>query len=150
LAGKLEINGENLPQCHFAHHKSTWPDPGSNPGRHGGKPATNHLSYGTACLERCCYARLLAENEGKYCDMSGRPNLMQKIPIARQRIRITYPRIQLTSPSQQWGYCYNLVTGCKHAGIVATNRPTIDNSGSPRLYKELMIDYQSSLVMGVC
>jgi hypothetical protein len=28
---------------------------------------------------------------------------------------------------------------------VATNRPTIDNSGSPRLYKELMIDYHSSL-----
>jgi hypothetical protein len=28
---------------------------------------------------------------------------------------------------------------------VATDRPTIDNSGSSRLYKELMIDYQSSL-----
>jgi hypothetical protein len=79
-----------------------------------------------------------------YCDMlSGRPNyLMQEIPIARQRIRITYPRIQLTSQSQQLGYCYNLVTGCKHAGILATNRPIIDNNGSPRLYKELMIDYR--------
>jgi hypothetical protein len=67
--------------------------------------------------------------------MSGRPNyLMQKIPITRQRIRITYPQIQLTSQSQQWGYCYNLVTGCKHAGILETNRPTIDNNGSSRLY----------------
>jgi hypothetical protein len=28
---------------------------------------------------------------------------------------------------------------------VATNRPTVDNSGSPRLYKELRIDYHSSL-----
>jgi hypothetical protein len=26
----------------------TWPDPGSNPGRRGGKPATNRLSYGVA------------------------------------------------------------------------------------------------------
>jgi hypothetical protein len=26
----------------------TWPDPGSNPGRRGGKPATNSLSYGAA------------------------------------------------------------------------------------------------------
>jgi hypothetical protein len=26
----------------------TWPDLGSNPGRCGGKPATNHLSYGAA------------------------------------------------------------------------------------------------------
>jgi hypothetical protein len=27
----------------------TWPDLGSNPSRRGGKPATNRLSYGTAC-----------------------------------------------------------------------------------------------------
>jgi hypothetical protein len=26
----------------------TWPDPGSNPDRRGGKPATNRLSYGAA------------------------------------------------------------------------------------------------------
>jgi hypothetical protein len=26
----------------------TWPDPGSNPGRRGGKPATNRLCYGAA------------------------------------------------------------------------------------------------------
>jgi hypothetical protein len=26
----------------------TWPDPGSNPGRRGRKPATNRLSYGAA------------------------------------------------------------------------------------------------------
>jgi hypothetical protein len=28
--------------------KPTWPDPGSNPGHRGEKPATNHLSYGAA------------------------------------------------------------------------------------------------------
>jgi hypothetical protein len=26
----------------------TWPDPGANPGRHGGKPSNNRLSYGAA------------------------------------------------------------------------------------------------------
>jgi hypothetical protein len=31
----------------------TWPDLGSKPGRRGGKPATNHLSYGTAPSRRC-------------------------------------------------------------------------------------------------
>jgi hypothetical protein len=30
----------------------TWPDPGSNPGRRGEKPATNRLSYGAALVEQ--------------------------------------------------------------------------------------------------
>jgi hypothetical protein len=29
----------------------TWPDPGSNPGRRGGKSANNRLSYGTDCKD---------------------------------------------------------------------------------------------------
>jgi hypothetical protein len=42
------VLGENLHQRHFVHHKSYTTDPGSNPGRCGGKPATNCLSYGAA------------------------------------------------------------------------------------------------------
>jgi hypothetical protein len=37
LAGETEVLGENLPQRHFV-----------KPGRRGGKPATNRLSYGAA------------------------------------------------------------------------------------------------------
>jgi hypothetical protein len=51
LAGEIEVLGENLPQRHFCPSQNlTWPDPGVNPGRRGGKPATNRLSYGAAKL----------------------------------------------------------------------------------------------------
>jgi hypothetical protein len=51
LAGETEVLGENLPQRHFCpSHNLTWPDPDLNPGRCGGKPATNRLSYGAALI----------------------------------------------------------------------------------------------------
>jgi hypothetical protein len=48
VAGENEVIGENLSQCHSVHHKSHMIWQGANPGRRGGKPATNRLSYGTA------------------------------------------------------------------------------------------------------
>jgi hypothetical protein len=42
LAGETEVLGENLSQRHFCTSQNpTWPDPGLNAGRRGGKPATN-------------------------------------------------------------------------------------------------------------
>jgi hypothetical protein len=52
LAGETETLGGNLPQRHFCPSQSpTWPDPGLNQGRRGGKPAINRLSYGAAKKE---------------------------------------------------------------------------------------------------
>jgi hypothetical protein len=50
LAGETQVLlGENLPQRHFCPSQNpTWPDPDLNPGRRGGKPMTNRLSYGAA------------------------------------------------------------------------------------------------------
>jgi hypothetical protein len=54
LAGKTEVLGENLPQRHFCPSQNpTWPDPGLNQGRRGGKQATNRLSYGAAQTKVC-------------------------------------------------------------------------------------------------
>jgi hypothetical protein len=46
LAGETEVLGGNLPRRHFVHHKFHLP----NPGRRGGKAATNRFSYGAASL----------------------------------------------------------------------------------------------------
>jgi hypothetical protein len=46
LAGETELLGKNLPQCHFVPHKSHMTC---------GKPATNHLSYGTARRTYYCH-----------------------------------------------------------------------------------------------
>jgi hypothetical protein len=48
LAGETEVFGEKLPQYHFVHHKSHMTSPGMNLGCHGGKSATNRLTYGMA------------------------------------------------------------------------------------------------------
>jgi hypothetical protein len=56
LAGETEVLGKNLPQRHFCPSQNpTWPDPGLNPGRRGGKPATNRLSYGAADISTFIY-----------------------------------------------------------------------------------------------
>jgi hypothetical protein len=48
LAGETEVFEENLSQRQFFHHKSHMTRPGLEPGRRGGKSATNRLSYGAA------------------------------------------------------------------------------------------------------
>jgi hypothetical protein len=67
LAGESEVLGENLPQRHLFHHKSHWLDPGLNPGRRGGKPATNRLSYGAASFQALdCLATVIGNKHNYY------------------------------------------------------------------------------------
>jgi hypothetical protein len=45
--GKLVYSEKTCPSATLSTTNPTWPDLGSNPGRRGGKPAPNHLSYDT-------------------------------------------------------------------------------------------------------
>jgi hypothetical protein len=46
--GKSKYSEKTCPSATLSTTNPTWPDPGSNPGRRGGKPATNCLGYGAA------------------------------------------------------------------------------------------------------
>jgi hypothetical protein len=51
--GKPKYSEKTCPSATLSTTNPTWPELGSNPGRRGGKPATNRLSYGTALA--LCY-----------------------------------------------------------------------------------------------
>jgi hypothetical protein len=46
--GKLKYSEKTCPDATLTTTNPTWPDPWLNPGRRGGKPATNRFSYGAA------------------------------------------------------------------------------------------------------
>jgi hypothetical protein len=48
--GKPEYSKKTCPSVTLPSTNPTWPDLGPNPGRGGGKPATNRLRYGTAIV----------------------------------------------------------------------------------------------------
>jgi hypothetical protein len=50
LAGEPKYSEKNCPSAILSTTNPTWPDPGANPGRRAGKPATNCLSYGAAWI----------------------------------------------------------------------------------------------------
>jgi hypothetical protein len=49
--GKPKYSEKTCPSATLSTTNPTWPDPGSNPGRRGGKAATNRLSYVGAKLQ---------------------------------------------------------------------------------------------------
>jgi hypothetical protein len=56
--GKPKYSEQTCPSATLSTTNPTWPDPGSNPGRRDGKPATTRLSYGAAIdvcnsVDRC-------------------------------------------------------------------------------------------------
>jgi hypothetical protein len=50
LAGEPKYSEKTCPSATLSTKNPTWPDPDSNPGCGGWKPATNRLSYGAATI----------------------------------------------------------------------------------------------------
>jgi hypothetical protein len=55
---KPKYSEKTCPNATLSTTSRTWPDPGWNPGRRGGKPATNRLSYGAALSHRTLHTYL--------------------------------------------------------------------------------------------
>jgi hypothetical protein len=53
--GKPKYSEKTCPTATFSTTNSTWIDPGSNPGRRGGNPATHRLIYGAASYWLYCH-----------------------------------------------------------------------------------------------
>jgi hypothetical protein len=63
LTGEIRITwGKTCPSATLSTTKPTWTDPGSNPGFRGERPATNHLSHGTAFVG--CYTACVGSCNG--------------------------------------------------------------------------------------
>jgi hypothetical protein len=73
---KPKYSEKTRPSATFSTTNPTWPDPGSNPGRRGGKPATNRLSYDTALWAGIEYGKI--NFSGKYLCVRGHYRIMWK------------------------------------------------------------------------
>jgi hypothetical protein len=69
--GKPKYSEKTCPIAALSTTYPTWPDPGSNPGRCYGKPATNRPSYGTALFGAYSEVSILVEvRRSCYCPCS--------------------------------------------------------------------------------
>jgi hypothetical protein len=71
--GKPKYSEKTCPSATLSTTDPTWPDPGSNQGRRGKKPATNRLSYGAA---RVPFIQTDFRYEPRWRRVSGNPILM--------------------------------------------------------------------------
>jgi hypothetical protein len=67
--GKPKHSENTCPSATLSTTNPTWPDLGSNPGRRGGKPSTNRLSYGMAVLRLSTGWNNVSETTGETVTM---------------------------------------------------------------------------------
>jgi hypothetical protein len=108
--GKLKYLEKTWPSATLSTTNPTWPDPGLNPGRHSGKPATNRLSYGAAMV----IVKQLVEWE-----LSGEPKYSEKTcPSATLSIKNPTWLDPGSNPGHRHG---KTVTNCLSYGMALQN-----------------------------
>jgi hypothetical protein len=91
LAGETEVLGENLPQRHFCPSQNpAKQDPGLNPDRRGGKPATNRLSYGAAMLLSSCTTGALSRRVGLHGASQSLKTYKLTSKLTKKKVRNKY------------------------------------------------------------
>jgi hypothetical protein len=63
--GKPKYSEKTCPSATLSTTNPTWPEPGANPGRRGGKPATNRLSHGAALPNVMVVTAICSEGQRK-------------------------------------------------------------------------------------
>jgi hypothetical protein len=100
--GKHKYSEKTCPSATLSTTNPTWLDPGLNPGRRCGKPATNRLSYGATGMEMKLYSynrlnwiinknfdkRILWEANTRICDITPEETLKigDEVGYLRRRI----------------------------------------------------------------
>jgi hypothetical protein len=64
--GKPKYSEKTCPGATLSTTNPTWPDPGLNPGRRGGKPATNRFSYGAAKSSISFHIQIISAEVGRF------------------------------------------------------------------------------------
>jgi hypothetical protein len=106
--GKPQYSEKTYPSVTLFTTNPTWSDPGANPGRCGGKPATNRLSYGAAlyislCRQFCGWHASMPSL--LYCDHNRNVCTHWPEEIIETRVSAAKKRLSL--------HCHVLVTRCR-------------------------------------
>jgi hypothetical protein len=102
--GKPKYSEKTYSSAILSTTNPTWPDPCANPGRRGGKPATNRLSYGAAYVivvtsslqgrvwrihwQNACSSNITCTSSGNWCSK----NLEIRTLTRKYRINVTRKR----------------------------------------------------------
>jgi hypothetical protein len=119
--GIPKYSEKTCPSVTLSNTNPTWPDLGSNPNLRGGKPATNHLSYGAA-----------VQNKIRWLKRQGIWRLFWRFAV----------QIQPNSDYRDWGFPWFFSVSKVHSGIPPEMRlKQLPSTSFPLHYSLIIIPF---------